>query len=419
MTTIYLMRHSIALKNINNDYNNDSLQLQNEKMPLSIEGEELASNISKEEELQSIDVVISSNYVRAMSTAKYISNANNVNLIVNSAFGERKFGINSWDELPSDFGLRQNNDENYKVGDGESQKEVRERVYKALMDVIDKYKDKRIVIVSHGSAILWLLKQWCDIDLKNKCIIFNDKLILYDNIFNCTTFNGKFIKKLRKDNNLTQDELAKKLGVTYQAVSKWENGKSIPDIAILKTISELFNVNIDELLEGSVKNKKKLNKKIFIPITVLGICVVLIFVFFVVHKETYEFKVLETDSNDFDVSGVLAFSPDKSSIYISSIDYNNSDDDTEYKSLSCNLYDVNGDAKTKISSCESENSDVETLNELLNSIDFTVDDYASSCRLFKTNQLVLEIKAISVDDKTVTYEVPLSFDDDCLDSTNS
>ena len=192
MTTIYLMRHSIALKNINNDYNNESLQLQNEKMPLSIEGEELASNISKESELQNIDVVISSNYVRAMS---YISNANNVNLIVNSAFGERRFGINSWDELPTDFGLRQNNDENYKVGDGESQKEVRERVYRALIDVIDEYKDKRVVIVSHGSAILWLLKQWCDIDLKNKCIIFNDKLILYDNIFNCTTFKLEFDDK--------------------------------------------------------------------------------------------------------------------------------------------------------------------------------------------------------------------------------
>lgn len=185
----------MVLKDINNDYNNESLQLQNEKMPLSIEGEELASNISKESELQNIDVVISSNYVRAMSTAKYISNANNVNLIVNSAFGERKFGINSWDELPIDFGLRQNNDENYKVGDGESQKEVRERVYKALIDVIDKYKDKRVVIVSHGSAILWLLKQWCYVDLKNKCITFNDKPILYDNIFNCTTFKLEFDDK--------------------------------------------------------------------------------------------------------------------------------------------------------------------------------------------------------------------------------
>ena len=185
----------MVLKDINNDYNNESLQLQNEKMPLSIEGEELASNISKESELQNIDVVISSNYVRAMSTAKYISNANNVNLIVNSAFGERKFGINSWDELPIDFGLRQNNDENYKVGDGESQKEVRERVYKALIDVIDKYKDKRIVIVSHGSAILWLLKQWCKVDLVDKYVTFNDKVILEDNVFNCTTFKLEFDDK--------------------------------------------------------------------------------------------------------------------------------------------------------------------------------------------------------------------------------
>ena len=195
MTTIYLMRHSIALKDINNDYNNESLQLQNEKMPLSIEGEELASNISKESELQNIDVVISSNYVRAMSTAKYIANANNVNLIVNSAFGERKFGINSWDDLPTDFGLRQNNDENYKLEDGESQKEVRERVYKALMDVVDKYKDKRIVIVSHGSAILWLLKQWCDVNLVDKYVMFNGKIILEDNVFNCTTFKLEFDDK--------------------------------------------------------------------------------------------------------------------------------------------------------------------------------------------------------------------------------
>ena len=185
----------MVLKDINNDYNNESLQLQNEKMPLSIEGEELASNISKESELQNIDVVISSNYVRAMATAKYISNANNVTLIVNSAFGERKFGINSWDELPSGFGLRQNNDENYKIGDGESQKEVRERVYKALMDVIDEYKDKRVVIVSHGSAILWLLKQWCDVNLVDKYVMFNGKIILEDNVFNCTTFKLEFDDK--------------------------------------------------------------------------------------------------------------------------------------------------------------------------------------------------------------------------------
>lgn len=230
---------------------------------------------------------------------------------------------------------------------------------------------------------------------------------------------GKFIKKLRKDNNLTQQDLAEKLSVTYQAVSKWENGKSIPDISTLKLISDIFNVNIDELLDGN-KSKKKtfFTKKNIIIIAVIVILIVGILSFLVFHKETYQFKVLETDSDKFDVSGVLAFSKDKSSIYISSIDYNDNDDD-KYKVLECDLYDVNGDNKTKISSCKSDTDDLESLNQLLNNISFKVDDYASSCKIFKKNQLVLEINATNQDDKTVTYKIPLSFDDDCFNSTDS
>ena len=53
---------------------------------------------------------------------------------------------------------------------------------------------------------------------------------------------GKLIKKIRKENNLTQADFAKDLGVTYQAVSKWENGKNIPDISILKKISNKYNI---------------------------------------------------------------------------------------------------------------------------------------------------------------------------------
>ena len=68
---------------------------------------------------------------------------------------------------------------------------------------------------------------------------------------------GQFIKKIRQDNKLTQKELADKLGVTYQAVSKWENGKNVPDIAILKEMSKMFNINIDEILDGEKKSKKK------------------------------------------------------------------------------------------------------------------------------------------------------------------
>ena len=61
---------------------------------------------------------------------------------------------------------------------------------------------------------------------------------------------GKYIKKLRKENNLSQEKLADKLGVTYQAVSKWERGLNLPDMTTLKEISNLFNVNIDDIING-------------------------------------------------------------------------------------------------------------------------------------------------------------------------
>lgn len=58
---------------------------------------------------------------------------------------------------------------------------------------------------------------------------------------------GNNIKKLRQQNNLTQAHLAKKLGVTFQAVSKWENNLSSPDIELLPKIANIFGVSIDML----------------------------------------------------------------------------------------------------------------------------------------------------------------------------
>lgn len=60
---------------------------------------------------------------------------------------------------------------------------------------------------------------------------------------------GDKIKQLRKENNLTQAELGEKLFVTSQAVSKWENGLSEPDLNSMKKMCELFNVSMDEFLE--------------------------------------------------------------------------------------------------------------------------------------------------------------------------
>ena len=63
------------------------------------------------------------------------------------------------------------------------------------------------------------------------------------------------IQKYRRKTGLTQEELAEKLGVTFQAVSKWENAKSAPDIFFLPKMADLFGCYIDELFSRDVTNE--------------------------------------------------------------------------------------------------------------------------------------------------------------------
>ncbi len=66
---------------------------------------------------------------------------------------------------------------------------------------------------------------------------------------------GKNIYTLRKQNGLTQEELAGKIGVTYQAVSKWENGTTAPDIALLPELAAVLGTSIDALLGYAAEKK--------------------------------------------------------------------------------------------------------------------------------------------------------------------
>lgn len=70
---------------------------------------------------------------------------------------------------------------------------------------------------------------------------------------------GNFIIELRKENNMTQKELADKLHLTDKAISKWERGLSFPDISILKPLSEVLKVSIIELLNGEKENIEEID----------------------------------------------------------------------------------------------------------------------------------------------------------------
>ena len=61
------------------------------------------------------------------------------------------------------------------------------------------------------------------------------------------------IKKIRKENNLSQEQLAEKLGVSRQSVSKWESNQAYPEMEKMLQICQIFNLNIDELLNQDFK----------------------------------------------------------------------------------------------------------------------------------------------------------------------
>lgn len=62
--------------------------------------------------------------------------------------------------------------------------------------------------------------------------------------------SGAFIAKCRKEKNLTQRQLGEKLNVTDKAVSKWERGKSFPDVSLMKALCEELNIDVSDLLAG-------------------------------------------------------------------------------------------------------------------------------------------------------------------------
>lgn len=61
---------------------------------------------------------------------------------------------------------------------------------------------------------------------------------------------GKFISKIRKENNMTQQELAEKIGVSDKSISRWENGKTMPDLSLFKPLCDILGITINELLNG-------------------------------------------------------------------------------------------------------------------------------------------------------------------------
>ena len=72
---------------------------------------------------------------------------------------------------------------------------------------------------------------------------------------------GKFILELRREKNMSQQELADKLGVTDRAISHWENGRRLPDYSLLPILCDILSISINELFRGEKISKEDYKKK--------------------------------------------------------------------------------------------------------------------------------------------------------------
>lgn len=115
------------------------------------------------------------------------------------------------------------------------------------------------------------------------------------------------IKKYRNDNNLTQTDLANILFVSKQAVSKWENDRSMPDVSLYPKLSEMLEISIDEMLGN--ENKKKNKNKIIIFVSILILVIIFIIVSFNSFKFSEKKKIIKEteDYLNIQVSNIIKY----------------------------------------------------------------------------------------------------------------
>ena len=171
-TIIYLIRHAETVKENVIRNTNEDFQSINEKEILSVQGEEEARKLSKNIELKNLDAIWSSYYTRAKATAKYIAYENNLQYNLDKRLSERKLG--NIEDLAKFMNNKETRDPSreqlafpeFKTRDGESANDTNKRMNEFIGELLEKYKGKRIAVVSHGGAIKFYLLSYCSVNEK-------------------------------------------------------------------------------------------------------------------------------------------------------------------------------------------------------------------------------------------------------------
>ena len=205
ITTIYLIRHSVRMprSEIESYHTTQTNLILSEKIILSTLGEERAKILCSQKELENIDVVYVSNCVRTLQTAKYLLESQKLKVNIDDRLDERRAGKRN-DDIYPDWFSRQYYDPSFKTEGGESQIDVQNRMTEVIDEIIDKHKDKRIAIFTHGYAITFYLLKFCKLlDIEDQKLkyeyngkILFDKAINAPELFKLTVDDNKEIKNI-------------------------------------------------------------------------------------------------------------------------------------------------------------------------------------------------------------------------------
>lgn len=215
---------------------------------------------------------------------------------------------------------------------------------------------------------------------------------------------GKILAKMRKEKNMTQEELAEKLNVSSKTISKWETGTSIPDIVTLDSIAKYFKISFHDLLdlclseESSIESEINLRMKkytravkkkmIFITLLIASIYSGIYYCLKLYYKpEVFD---LISDNNLLEVSGTYLDSPIDSKVVINSIYCHESVNNMEIETKSYKIY-VYDENDNLLLQGERINDKPRKINDMLMDENLVFDKRLKSNNIFDHHFKVLTI----------------------------
>lgn len=232
---------------------------------------------------------------------------------------------------------------------------------------------------------------------------------------------GNYLASLRKEKNLTQEELAERINVSSKTISKWEVGTNIPDTVSLYKLSKEFNVPIQDILNGgevhdesenndSIKNGINFYNRLFkrkvmkiALLIIIGIVSLFSILYTISNYDRVQVYDILAGNEDFTVRGYLTTNSKESIFMIDTIRYNGKEGGTnDIKISDYSIYINNANKNIDYYNYIEELHNLQNINEILESINIS----------FITNNNILLDKPILYlymsDDNNQTYEYEIN-----------